>query len=340
MTGNKSERELICYNKNQCTGLLLETFMKKLIISLTLCLPSIVLAAGCNIPTKRMDWEDKFCKQGTNCILEWKGYGWWTNFHANPIGYFFESNQAYDPRNVTVESGRLKLEIKQSNLGGGLDWTAAEAVLVSQGGQPVNIGYGQYLVTIETPVPILEVDPGTVFGAFTYDRKQENGQDVQASPAENNLNELDVIELSKWGWNGEGNCPFTGAMVTYGCSGIAQLGSQPWAQPNNLVRFSMPEKFKESNTLTFFMDWTKEGVKYKVFNGQVDPQTAANTEGDIYNWSLPNKQFIPSADDGCIRFHLNFYRPVYSPDAANITKIPTMGKNYIYVLNFNYTPAQ
>ena len=312
---------------------------KTLSTVLLLACPVLVQAANCSIPTQRFDWENKYCSN-PNCILEWKGFGWWTNFHANARGYFFESNQAYDPRNVTVDSqGRLKLEIKQTDLGGGMGWSAAEAVLVSKDQQPINIGYGQYLVTIEVPSAVQNVqniDPATVFGAFTYYRKQEAGKDVPARNNENNLAELDMVELSKWGWNGEGQCPFTGAMRTFGCSGHAQLGSQPWEQPNNLVRFSIPEA---TGMLTFYMDWQKDKVQYKVFKGDIDVNEASTKEGDIYNWSLPNKAFIPSADAGCIRFHLNFYRPVYSPDGANISKIPSEGKNYIYVRDFYYVPS-
>lgn len=314
---------------------------------LLLACSTLLYADNCSIPKQRFDWENKYCGDvGPNCILQWKGYGWWTNFHANPKGYFFESNQAYDPRNVSVDpEGRLKLEIKQSDLGGGMGWSAAEAVLVSRGQEPVNIGYGQYLVTVEVPRAVENVqniDPATVFGAFTYYRKQEGGKDIGASGTENNLAELDMIELSKWGWtesnskNKEEKCPFTGAMREYGCSGLAQLGAQPWTVANNLVRFSIPEP---TSMLTFYMEWKKDKVVYKVFNGDIDVNEAASKDGDIYNWPLSNKTFIPSPDEGCIRFHLNFYRPVYSPDGPSISKIPSEGKNYIYVRDFDYVPA-
>jgi hypothetical protein len=346
---------------------------KKIALMSVVAISSQVYAAGCDVPQNQFSWTHNggyqggmdLCPDNANCIVQWNGYGWWTNFHANPKGYFYEAGQTYDPRNVTVDSKGLKLTLQKSYLGAPPpndkpDWSAAEAVLVSKGGNasndgtPVNIGYGHYLFTYELPVPTAQMDPSTVFGAFTYYRQNIGGKDQGASNNKNNLKELDMVEHSTWGWDGVGDCPFKGQdLDPYGCTGSVQYGAQPWGQPNNLKResFLTPDIKQNEKVFTAYMYWkdAHQPVVYKLFRGKVDMNTAQSQPGTAApDFTMTNTEYVPSLKDqdkggadACVRLHFNFYRAINSSrwvgDHVNI--IPKSDEPIsVYITNFEYLP--
>lgn len=339
-----------------------------------------VYAASCDVPVNKFKWVHAGTKTGKvdfcppnarynnkNCIVQWNGFGWWSNFHANPSGFFYEAGQSYNPLNVTADDKGLKLTLRKYDMGGPAganEWTAAEAVLVSQGGgvnndgSPVNIGYGHYLFTYELPVPTAQMDPSTVFGAFTYYRQNIDGVDQGANPNANNLKELDMIEHSKWGWNGVGDCPFTNSILEpYGCSGSAQFGAQPWEQAkqaNNLKRFAFnsPNITNNEKVFTVYMYWedANKPVIYKIFTGKTDMATAKTKPGNAApDFTMDHINFVPSLQDkdkngadACVRFHFNFYSAINSSQWAGNKNVNIYPKSdapiSVYITNFEYQP--
>lgn len=323
-----------------------------LISALALSSQLQVYAAGCDLPQAHPDWhpdwgdwETKFCEPSevpnSICVVKWKGLGWWSNFHANNHNNdgFFESEQAYAPQNVKVTDKGLELKVRKLDLGGGETWAAAEAVLVAdKDGRPMNIGYGDYLFTVENPVPIKDMDRAMVFGAFTYLRGGDDG-------IPNPRKELDMVEISKWGWTGQGDCPWpdSNPMSKYGCFGSFQMGSQPWEQEGTLKRFPVDKNAPDldDTTLTFYMHWedARTPVQYKAFKGIVDMNTAKTKDGDLANFKMEQTQYVPVPDQ-CVRFHFNFYRAVYSKGRQGINLEPKNAETVIYVTNFEYQPKK
>ena len=65
-------------------------------------------------------------------------------------------------------------------------------------GAQASLGYGEYLVTAELVSPPqanwADYDPNVVFGLFTFERPP-TGTD------NNKYREIDLAEISRWGWN-------------------------------------------------------------------------------------------------------------------------------------------
>lgn len=305
-----------------------------------------VYAANCALPQVHTDWhpdwgdwQTKFCQDSqvpnSICVIKWKGLGWWTAFHTRDDG-FFEAGQAYGPQNVTVKDNKLELKVVKRDLGGGTTWTAAEAVLVSGlDDQPINIGYGDYLFTVENPEPFGQLDRALVFGAFTYLRDDDGSS--------NPHKELDMVEISQWGYTGQGACPWgkSDFMSNFACHGSFQMGSQPWEQDGALQRFPLKAgdpDILDQTKVTYYMSWNAGSpVKYKTFRGAVDMRTAQSQPGDIANYEMKQLDFVPKPD-ACVRFHFNFYLAINSKGRNNINLEPQKAETVIYITNFEYQP--
>ena len=319
--------------------------MRKILLASAglLLIAPMLQANNCQMPTYPMnlnpswgtDWETKFCDDKKHCTVEWKGYKWWVNFHANKSGFYNGGmKQSFDPRNVYVSDGALVLRIFKSNLaeaGKPPVYTAAEAVLVSE-----NAGNGRYLLTIKFPMPVEKMDPNLVVGVFTYKKAGK------VTGNSNPHNELDLIEISKWGQHAGEPCTFAknSGMHYFACNGgIAQWGTQPWeqrAKENTMERFGFPTGMSGVDTITLYMDWKGPGmpVEYKMFKGSVTMATATAQPGDIKSWTLPAsaEKYVPNANDGCTRLHVNFYMQRSTNNVAN----PPNGAATIRLINFEY----
>ena len=108
------------------------------------------------------------------------------------------------------------------DLGAGEVWSGAEAVLMfHRDGSEANLGYGNYLVTAKlVGANWNALDPNMALGVFTY-------ENPGTGPILNPNREIDLAEISRWGWNHTGICPiggFNGNFPnSYLCKGNASL---------------------------------------------------------------------------------------------------------------------
>lgn len=258
-------------------------------------------------------------KCGTkDCLVNFKNYRWWTSFqyygnggYFPGGGYFFNGDlrTAFAPKNVSVDNEGLHLKMSRQDLGGGVEPTGTEAVLMftgSSGTTEANLGYGDYLVTakVKSATSWATLDPNAAFGVFTFERYGKGS----TGPTVNPHREIDLAEISRWGWNHTGTCPIKPEKL---CSGNAQFTLQPWDAENlnNLKRYTINDGV---DTITLVMQWhgAAQPVTFDQYNG-------AFTFGNLpsksdYTWTTAPVQnkYVPMTN--CERFHLNFWFGNYS----------------------------
>lgn len=144
------------------------------------------------------------CTPGTDCLVDFKGYRWWTSFqYYPPPSYFYNSGlrTPFAPKNAFLDGDGLHLRISRVDLGGGPVPAGGEAVLMFHAGgrTEANLGYGRYLVTAKvlTSSSWATLDPNVAFGAFTYERFGNGSTGAPPNPNR----ELDLAEISRWGWD-------------------------------------------------------------------------------------------------------------------------------------------
>ena len=114
------------------------------------------------------------------------------------------------------------------------------------GGNEANFGYGDYLVTVQSSTPLNAIDPNVAVGMFTYERYGEIPQqrpftDIPTWGGDDNPNrEIDLAEISRWGWNHVGACPFRGNNGQFPnnalCQGNAQFATQIFTKSSKSVQ--------------------------------------------------------------------------------------------------------
>jgi hypothetical protein len=275
-----------------------------------------------------------------NCLINFKGYQWWTSYnYYPPPTYFYSQGNQWAPKNAFVDNlGLLHLTIQNRNLGGGDRPSAAEVVaMFNADGSPANFGYGTYLVTTKVDPPIGSwdgLDPNATFGAFTYER-------IGTGTIDNPQRELDLAEISRWGFaSGDPNCP-SGVLDPKLCSGNAQFTLQKWDRhSDNLHRYSINPGV---NTVTLVMSWpgANQPVTFRQYNGAF---TLANLPVDAaYQWttSAAENPYVPAT--ACERFHLNFWMGNYDKRAEKEEGYhppPKIVPQEVVVTNFEFIPAQ
>jgi hypothetical protein len=279
-----------------------------------------------------------------NCTVQFAGYTWWTNFHANYNSWYFENSQAWNPAGVTVDENGLKLTEQQADMGDGKTdtWTSAEAVLLKNpDGSAASIGYGEYFVTVKSDTSWDKQDKNLVFGAFTYQR--------DAGPGLNSKRELDMIELSQWGYDPkkDGACPAgwqNHPVLKKTCSGNAQFALQPWeTTPDDIERFSV----SSGNLMTLYMNWkaSNQPVEFRVYSGEVTQDNISSVT-PVKTWTTPASINSQVPDDSnqvgatkCVRFHLNFYRQTALNQNSGIAAAPSdSSPHFVTITKFNYIP--
>jgi hypothetical protein len=274
--------------------------------------------------------------------VDFKGYRWWTSFQyygprdtpqtPNPVfpwgGFFYNGGlrTAFAPKHAFLAGDGLHLKIDTTNLGGGSVTAGGEAVLMFNAdadNSEANLGYGDYLVTAKLLTSAwASLDPNAAFGAFTYERIGRG----DSGPPTNPHREIDLAEISRWGWNQNPPpvCPNTGSSEPL-CHGNAQFALQPWekrdeANPpqwSNLNRYAISPGV---DTITLVMRWrgANQPVAFEQYNGAVtfgdlNKQLPPQPSNKFTSAAAQNK-FVPATN--CERFHLNFWMGFYNNDKA------------------------
>jgi hypothetical protein len=118
---------------------------------------------------------------GTNCLLDFAGFKWWTYNQFYPGGSgFWNNNNVWSPRDANVQGDGLHLFVREDNVGQkvafGKMYTAGEVVLLqNEDGSPARLGFGTYLVTAKILTAGSSwdtMDPNVSFGVFTYEKEK------------------------------------------------------------------------------------------------------------------------------------------------------------------------
>lgn len=283
------------------------------------------------------------CPKGSNCLLNFKGYQWWTSFNfrgksfPDASGYWNNDlHTPFAPANASVDSAGLHLRIAMQDLGapGGPAPAGSDVVLMFKSdGSPANLGYGKYLVTamVKTAGTWDASDLNAAFGAFTFERI---GTGAGTGTTNNPYREIDLAEISRFGWPAESpSCP-SQADPPQLCQGNSQFTLQIWNlnAANNVHRYSIAPTPK---TVTLVMTWRGAGqpVTFQQYNGSFTfknlPAKAAN------QWTTSSAQniFIPATN--CERFHLNLWLGNYRGNPVNHPPPATMPYEVV-VTNFEF----
>ena len=282
------------------------------------------------------------CTNPNTCMVDFKGYKWWTSFqyygdgkYFPGGGYFYNGGlqTAFAPRNILVDAAGLHLKIAKQDLGGGPTVAGSEAVLMFHSdNSEANLGYGDYLVTakINSAPSWAMLDPNASFGVFTFERIGTGS----TGPTTNPHREIDLAEISRWGWDHTGDCPFKGDEAPM-CEGNAQFTLQPWeTRQKNLHRYTIKGGVA---TITLVMRWhgAAQPVSFEQYNGAFD---FANLPAKAdYDWTsaATQNEFVPATK--CERFHLNFWLGNYKhPPGPNPP--PQSLPQEIVVTNFTFKP--
>ncbi|HEY1260333.1 MAG TPA: hypothetical protein VGF34_13890 [Stellaceae bacterium] len=287
------------------------------------------------------------CPKGSNCLLSFKGYQWWTSFNfrgqsfPDHSGYWNDGLKTpFAPANASVDATGLHLLIQDQDLGApsGPAPAGSEVVLMfNSDGSPANLGYGQYLVTAtaKTAGTWNGLDLNAAFGAFTFERFGTGG----GTGTMNNPNrEIDLSEISRFGWPAnDPSCP-SQANPPQLCQGNAQFTLQDWWEnPNNVHRYSIGNT---PATITLVMTWRGQGqpVTFQQYNkGGIHlgnlPAAADNT------WTSASNQNIYIPGTNCERFHLNLWMGNYRGDTSPHPP-PKMLPYEVVVTNFEFAPIK
>jgi hypothetical protein len=140
-----------------------------------------------------------------NCLVNFKGYQWWTAYQFPVFNGGLQTPFAPEHAFVGGDGNLHLMANNDIDLGAGEVWSGGEAVLMFQGdGSEANLGYGNYLVTARLVSGGWDaLDPNMAFGLFTYERPTSGS-------LLNLAREIDLAEISRWGWNHKGTCPIGG----------------------------------------------------------------------------------------------------------------------------------
>ena len=274
----------------------------------------------------------KFCNT-SNCLVDFAGYKWWTLYHYDPDhGYYYNGGlqTIFAPQNVSVDSEGLHLKITKQNLGGGSQWTGAEAVAVQNSdGTQANLGFGTYLVSmrIKSAPSWSQLDPNTALGLFTF-QKDKSGDE------NNPYREIDLAEVSRWG------DPCT-ASPSWLCEGNSQFAIQVWdkpgpGDPRNVHRYTIADNVQE---ITLVMEWTaaQQPVTFKQYNGRFTLETLPPTPDNVFTTAEAQNRFIPDSD--CQRFHMNFWMGNFGKAVKALNPGPSNGQSQdVVITNFQHQP--
>lgn len=253
-----------------------------------------------------------------NCLVEFDGYWWWTNypFNISGSGYWF-NNQQWDPRLVNVDSKGLHLRMQQTMIPGApqQQWSSTEVLLWGKSDQPNGAeppkrfypGYGTYLVAASTNGSFNTLANNCCFGAFIYRFDTDGSQ-------KNAHHELDLVEISRWGNLADAN--------------NAQFTLQPWdAMNGNVHRIALADEGK----VTLVMNWPgpKTPVTFSVYYGIYTLATLPAMP-DI-TWTTVPEQNIFIPDDACQTVHLNLWR-----EPAD--RVYPNGNQEVVIEKFEYKP--
>jgi len=194
------------------------------------------------------------------------------------------------------------------------------------------------------------------FGLFTY-------ENPATGPKPNRPREIDLAEISRWGWNHTGTCPFGPDSFNENfpndilCKGDAQFALQEIMLANKEKAPLMVDRYDigSNNEVTLVMRWhkgQKEEVKFEKYNGThslndlpAAPTNPWATDPDItptppiFTTTPPDKmnEFIPAhTPQSCERFHINFWFGNYS--AGMIPNPPPSSPQEVIITNFQFQP--
>jgi hypothetical protein len=258
------------------------------------------------------------CAPGTDCLVDFSNYRWWTAFHFNLNEGYYNGGLGtiFAPEHVFRDGqGNLHLRLAK-DWNNNTEWAGAEAVLMFHAdGTEANLGYGDYLVAAEIVKPLdvtfATFDPNVALGMFTYERPADGSPN-------NRAREIDLAEISRWGWNHEtpADCPFRGRINEFDkrtlCEGNAQFALQDYTKHVGMVtRYDIGL----TNKITMVMRWREGQVTFEKYNGI---HTLDDLPTPDFDWTTPPElsPFVPTP--GCARFHINlwlgnYYYPDWRP---------------------------
>jgi hypothetical protein len=242
--------------------------------------------------------------------VNFNNYQWWTAFTYDPrYGYYYNGGlgTTFAPEHVFVDGqGDLHLRMAK-DWNNNREWAGAEAVLMFRAdGTQANLGYGAYLVAAEIVKPqnttFATYDPNVALGMFTFERV-----DPPTGHPNNLRREIDLAEISRWGWNHvtPAACPFTGFTDQFPnmtlCQGNAQFALQDFSQHSGLVK---RYDIGQTNQITLVMRWRPGQVTFEAYDGI---HTFDNLPTEKFAWTTPPglSAFVPTP--GCERFHINLW---------------------------------
>jgi hypothetical protein len=254
-----------------------------------------------------------------SCLVSFSNYKWWTAFnyvgnYHNQYYYNFGLKTVFAPEHSFVDGQGLHLIIDNDiNLGGGKEWTGAEAVLMFDSKKnEINFGYGDYLVSVESSTFLNMLDPNVAVGIFTYERY---GRPPVVGPwpsfggLANPNREIDLAEISRWGWDQKtGTCPNEFGRdglfhLKILCKGNAQFATQRVPESEiSVQRYDIGSNVTE---MTLVMQWRQGHVTFLKFNG-----------GNIHLNSLPTTPTETWTTDVQVR---NNTAPVYTDSSFKVT---------------------
>jgi hypothetical protein len=265
----------------------------------------------------------------SGCLVDFANYKWWTAYpyvgdYFNQYWYNGGLGTAFAPEHVQIQPDGMHIKVAQINLGGGVIWAGAEAVLMfTQEGKEANLGYGDYLVTAKIVSPSNKtwdtLDPNVAVGMFTYERLGPPPSFRGTGTPSNPNREIDLAEISRWGWNHVSPmvCPYKDSpkidqwSPSTLCTGSAQFATQIFTKsPNSVFRYDI----SSLDTITLVLNWDSSGQKatFKQYAGDYSFATLS-TATPNKTWTTPAdlNKFIPNHATGnngsCERFHLNFW---------------------------------
>jgi hypothetical protein len=206
------------------------------------------------------------------------------------------------------------------------------------------LGYGTYLVSARpvTAGSFDAMDPNVAFGAFTYERDR-------TGDTNNPGREIDLAEISHWGWHRSGACRIEPQVL---CEGNAQFALQEWwagrddgkkALPN-VHRYTIPDT---TSDITLVMIWTgaHQPVTFRQYNGRFTLATLPLGETWNREWITPpgggnagdRNPWVPA--DGCQQFHLNLWQGNFTdPKPEPGINPPPATVQEIVITEFEYKP--
>jgi hypothetical protein len=297
------------------------------------------------------------------CMLRFKNYKWWVAYHFNKqTGYYNGGLKTiFPPNNVSlgVSDGFLHLKVaEQDNCRdrtGSIVWCGAEAVLMFDAGEPpkqANLGYGDYLVEARLVAPLLatwaDYDPNVAFGVFTYARPA-------SGTADNPAREIDLAEVSRWGWDQIGpitSCPYYNEyngkfFVQELCKGNAQFALQDFTKKAGMVKRYSVAATKE---ITLIMRWRPGKVTFEEYNVG-GPTLKGSLPDPDYIWETPNdpkepekdlSAFVPTdrkpgGELSCQRFHINLWLGNFKKTKDGLNPGPSQPVE-VAIKNFEFDP--